>query len=174
MGLTFNSMARCVQALSLNILKPDQTLLQTKYFTSRLGQLPDKVKRQNTYLEALGTRRDVAIYFAKYQMNPHTCRNRGFTHIAVELLGDAFLNAFDTAIPVSADSDLVAPVLAIKRLFPDKRVIVACPPDRSSAHLTSVAHGYLKIGHGSVEKSQFPEEVTTGSSFVLRRPASWK
>jgi hypothetical protein len=48
-----------------------------------------------------------------------------------------------------------------------------CPPGRFSQHLCRSTHAFLKIGHGSIEKSQFPEEVRTPSGFILRRPASW-
>jgi uncharacterized LabA/DUF88 family protein len=173
-----------VQALSRSLLKSDQTLIYTKYFTARISQPADKVKRQNTYIEAIQTLPDVTVLFGNYMTTPRTCRNCGFVYnvaqekmtdvnIAVELLQDAFQDAFDTAILISADSDLIAPIAVIKKLFPDKRVVVACPPGRFSANLTKAAHAYLKIGHGSIEKSQFPEEVPTQSGFILRRPATW-
>jgi uncharacterized LabA/DUF88 family protein len=174
-----------VQALSRNLLQPGQSLAHTKYFTSRVTRPPDKAKRQSTYIDAVQTLADTSIYFGKYQTSPHTCRNCGYVHnansekmtdvnIAVELLQDAFQDAFDAAILISADSDLVAPIEAVKRLFPSKRVIVACPPGRFSQSLCKAAHAYLKIGHGSIEKSRFPEGVETPSGFVLLRPASWK
>jgi uncharacterized LabA/DUF88 family protein len=174
-----------VQALSQNLLKPDQTLARTKYFTSRVALPPDKAKRQSTYIDAISTLADTSIYFGKYQTNPHTCRNCGHVHnansekmtdvnIAAELLQDGFQDAYDVAILISADSDLIAPIEAVKKLFPKKRVIVACPPGRFSQSLCKSAHAYLKIGHGSIEKSQFPEEVRTPSGFTLRRPGSWK
>ena len=88
-----------VQALSRNLLKTDQQLVHTKYFTSRISSPPDKVKRQNTYIEAIQTLAETSIYFGKYQMNPHMCRKCGYVHdvpqekmtdvnIAVELLAD--------------------------------------------------------------------------------------
>lgn len=174
-----------VEALSRNLLNPDQTLARTKYFTSRVSLPPDKAKRQSTYIDAIYTLADTSIYFGKYQTNPQTCRNCGHVHnansekmtdvnIAVELLQDAFVDAFDAAVLISADSDLIAPIEAVKRLFPKKRVVVACPPGRFSQHLCRSAHAYLKIGHGSIEKSQFPEHVRTPSGFLLRRPASWR
>lgn len=173
-----------VQALSRNLLKADQTLAHTKYFTARVSQPPDKVKRQNTYLEALQTLPDVSLYFGHYLTTPRTCRNCGFTYdapqekmtdvnIAVELLQDAFVDAFDTAILISADSDLIAPIAAVRRLFPEKRIVVACPPGRFSVNLTRAAHAHLKIGQASIKKSQLPEEVTTAPGFILRRPTSW-
>jgi uncharacterized LabA/DUF88 family protein len=173
-----------VRALSLNLLKSDQSLVYTKYFTARISQPPDKVKRQNTYLEAIQTLPNTSILFGHYLSSPRSCRNCGFTYdmaqekmtdvnIAVELLQDAFLDAFDAAIVISADSDLIAPVSAVKRLFPEKRVVVACPPGRFSVNLTKAAHAYLQIGQGSIKKSQFPEVVRTLSGFPLRRPPSW-
>lgn len=173
-----------VQALSQNLLKPDQTLVRTKYFTARISQPPDKVRRQNTYLEAIQTLHDVSIQFGHYLTSPRSCRNCGSTfdlaqekmtdvNIAVAMLEDAFKDAFDTAMLISADSDLIAPLTAVRRLFPAKRVVVACPPGRYSAALCKAAHGFLKIGHGSIEKSQFPAEVRAATGFILRRPASW-
>src|SRR6266496_4464373 len=170
-----------VQALSRNLLKPDQTLVKTNYFTARISRPPDKVRRQNNYIEAIQTLPDVNIYFGHYLSSPRSCRNCGFTfdvaqekmtdvNIAVELLEDAFRDAFDTAVLVSADSDLIAPLAAVRRLFPKKRVIVACPPGRYSAALCKAANGSLKIGHGSTQQSQFPAEVQTATGFVLRRP----
>jgi uncharacterized LabA/DUF88 family protein len=173
-----------VQALSTNLLKSDQILAETKYFTARVSSPPDKLKRQAIYLEALQTLADLSIFYGRYQMNPFTCRNCNFVHqipnekmtdvnIAAELMQDAFQDRFDTALLISADGDLVGPVVAVQKLFPQKRIVVACPPGRFSVNLTRAAHAYLKIGHGSIEKSQFPEEVRTPSGFVLRRPVSW-
>lgn len=174
-----------VQALSRNLLKPHQTLVHTNYFTARISRPADEVKRQSTYIEAIQSLPAVSVSLGHYLTSPRTCHKCGFTfdlsqekmtdvNIAVRLLEDAFRDAFDTAPLISADSDLIAPLTAVKRLFPSKRIIVACPPGRYSAALCRAGHGFLKIGHGSIEKSQFPEEVRTASGFVLRRPALWK
>ena len=120
----------------------------------------------------------------KYQLNPFTCRTCGFVHqipnekmtdvnIAVELMADAFQDRFGTALLVSADSDLVGPVVAVQKLFPTKRVVVACPPGRSSASLCAVACAHIRIGRASVAKSQLPDTVVSRSGFPLQRPASW-
>ena len=53
-------------------------------------------------------------------------------NIAVELLGDAQDDVFDTAMVVSGDSDLYGPIEAVRRRYPHKRVVVAFPPDRVS------------------------------------------
>jgi uncharacterized LabA/DUF88 family protein len=174
-----------VQALASNLLKPDQALAYTKYFTARVGAPADKVKRQSTYLDALQTLGDFSILYGRYQLNPFTGRNCGHVHtipnekmtnvnIAVELMQDAFHDRFDTALLISADSDLVGPVVAVQKLFPQKRVIVACPPNRYSGNLCNAASGNFKIGRAAIAKSVFPETIITTSGFVLTRPQSWK
>jgi len=174
-----------VQALSANLCTSSQTLVQTKYFTSRVGAPAEKVKRQNTYLEALETLPDLSLFFGRYQMNPFTCRNCSFTqqipsekmtdvNIAVELMTDAFQDRFETALLISADSDLVGPVLAVHRLFPEKRVVVAFPPERFSANLRKVASAHLQIGRGVIAQSQLPETVISAGGFPLQRPGTWR
>ena len=174
-----------VHALAGNLLQPGQTLVHTKYFTARVGFPADKVKRQATYLDALHTVSDVSIFHGRYQLNSFTCRNCSFVHqipnekmtdvnIAVELMQDAFQDRFDTAILISADSDLVAPVAAVQKLFPEKRIVVACPPGRFSANPCNAASAHFQIGRAVIAKSLFPETVTTASGFVLTRPASWQ
>ena len=135
-----------IQELAHNLLLANQQLIFTKYFTTRVSDPPDKQRRQATFIEALETLSDFKIFYGHYQLNPRVCRRCGFpdnvpnekmtdVNIAVELLTDAFQDQFDTALLVSADSDLTAPVAAVKRLFPTKRVVAAFPPNRSSKHL---------------------------------------
>jgi uncharacterized LabA/DUF88 family protein len=174
-----------LQALARNLLKPGQDLVFTKYFTSRVSYPADKERRQSTFLEALETLSDFRIYYGHYQTNPQWCRKCGHkvwvpsekmtdVNIAVEMMSDAYQDLFDVALLLSADSDLSAPVLAIKNLFPDKRVVVAFPPQRHSAQLQRLAHGYLQIGRASIAKSVFPDKVQKADGFVLERPMEWK
>ncbi len=174
-----------LQAMAQNLLKPQQELVFTKYFTSRVSYPPDKERRQSTFIEALETLNDLRIYYGHYQSNPQRCRKCGHkvmipsekmtdVNIAVEMMSDAYQNLFDVALLVSADSDLTAPVLAIKNLFPEKRVIVAFPPQRHSAQLQRLAHGFLLIGRANLAKSIFPDKIQKADGFVLQRPPEWK
>ncbi len=52
-----------VQKLVHTLLRPDQDLAETKYFTSNITDNPDKKKRQRTYLEALMTLPALRIYY---------------------------------------------------------------------------------------------------------------
>lgn len=174
-----------VQEMARWMLKPDQTLVDTKYFTSIINQPANKHKRQATYLEALQTLTDFQIYYGHYLWSTVTCRNCGHayrTHhekmtdvnIAVELMSDAFQDSFDVALLISADSDLVGPVQAIQRFFNHKRIVVAFPPDRFSSALRKAANAHTFIGRNVLSKSVFPNEVIKPDGFVLQRPAKWR
>jgi len=51
------------QQLSQNLLRRDQRLVFTKYFTTRISLPLDKRKRQNDYIEALETLPDLKIFY---------------------------------------------------------------------------------------------------------------
>jgi hypothetical protein len=176
------------RALVMNLLKPGQRLVSTKYFTARITSSandPGKQRRQNAILEAIGTLPDTRIVYGHYLPKVQTCFRCGSTwnaheekmtdvNIAVEMLKDAFDDAFDTAFVLSADSDLTAPVEAVRSRFPAKRVVIACPPDRQSKRLESAATAYFRIGRKKIQDSQFPDEVVKSDDFVLRRPHPWR
>lgn len=95
-------------------------------------------------------------------------------NIAIQLLTDAFEDAFDVALVVSGDSDLTTPVRRIRARFPGKRVIIAFPPRRHSSELKRWATGYVSIGEDKLRSSQLPETLAKPDGFVLTRPANWR
>jgi uncharacterized LabA/DUF88 family protein len=185
-----------LQGMALSLIRNDQELVATKYFTARIsgGRPSDKPsyaakrngkrKRQATFLDALGTVPNLQIFYGQYLDDPVQCRKCGASwmdaeekmtdvNIATEMLVDAFASRYDVALLVSGDSDLVPPIKAIKSCFPHKRINIAFPPGRSSVELTQTAHGQCIIGKGTIKKNQFPNEVRTTSGFVLRKPTDW-
>jgi len=139
-----------IKLLVQNLLKPNQRLLATKYFTARIVSPPEKQRRQSTYIEALKTLSDFQVFPGKYQLNPRQCSHCGFqdevpnekmtdVNIAVEILKDAYQDNFDVALLISADSDLVPSLKAVKELFPNKLVVIASPPSHYSADLANSA-----------------------------------
>lgn len=174
-----------IQLLAENLVKPDQKLVATKYFTTIVNHPEGRHRRQAVFLEALQTLPKFEIFYGHFLATPVTCRNCGHTYethhekmtdvnIAVELMTDAFQDKFDTALLISADSDLVGPVRAMRRLFSKKKVIVAFPPARSSVALQRTARGFYFIGRDKLSKSVFPDEVTKPDGFTIRRPAEWR
>lgn len=176
-----------MRALSHSLLKPNQRLETVKYFTSRVSASPadpDQARRQNTYLEALSTLSDTSIFFGHYLAKPIRCHSCGAqwtkhdekmtdVNIATELLVDAFQDRFDTALLVSADSDLAGPIMKMRSLFPAKRVVVVFPPDRVSERLRREANHSFTLGRSNIAQSQLPDPVLKPDGFPLRRPSTW-
>lgn len=185
-----------IHRLAGNLLKAHQSLAASKYFTARIsGSRPDDPPeraadldasraRQVAYLDALGTIRGLNIYEGHFLRKDIRCRNCGSVwskpeekmtdvRIATELLRDAFTDAFDTALIVSGDSDLVPPLQAVKESFPTKRIVVAFPPKRNSAQLAKTAHGSFTIGKTKLARSQLPETVMLARGSTVRRPVRW-
>ena len=176
-----------LRRLAENLLNPGQELVAVRYFTS--GVLaepgdPDKPKRQRTYLEALATLQDLQVHYGYYITKKQRCPTCGATwqtyeekmtdvNIAVELLGDAQDDRFDTAIIISGDSDLAGPVRTVRERFSEKRLVIAFPPGRVSKHLRNVATAYFNIGRDVLRDSQLPGQVTKPDGYVLTRPSSW-
>lgn len=174
-----------LQKMVQNLLKPNQVLDCTKYFTARISGPPDKQKRQTTYIEALETLPNFQTFYGKYQNISRTCRRCDYleavpiekmtdVNIAVELLSDAFRDLYDAAYLISADSDLVPVIASMRSLFPQKRVIVAFPPGRYSRDLANKALFSLIIGRRTIAKSLFPPEIVKANGFILKRPELWK
>lgn len=185
-----------IQELASRLTKPGQQLIGTKYFTSRIsGALPSnppnvaqkknaKLRRQTTFLEALATIDGLEIFEGHFLEKDVTCRLCRATfrqpeekmtdvNIATELLTDAFLDRFDTAILISGDSDLVPPVSMVRKHFPAKKIIVAFPPKRFSNRLAQASTAHFKIFDKVLRDSQLPNTVTRPDGFVLARPTEW-
>lgn len=56
-------------------------------------------------------------------------------NISVRMMADSVLNATDTIVLVSADSDLVPPLEFIQKNYPEKRIKVYFPPSNFSCDL---------------------------------------
>ena len=176
-----------LRKLAENLLLPHQRLAAVRYFTARVypdSEDPENVIKQTTYLEALETLPDLTIAFGIFRPKEVKCYNCGNirrtyeekmtdVNISVALLDDAQDDRFDTAMIISADSDLVGPVQAVLERYPTKRVVVAFPPKRMSIDLRDIASGHSFIGQDKLRRSQLPDEVTRSDGFVLRRPQSW-
>lgn len=161
------------------------TLTATKYFTSRISAPEDKRQRQLAYLEALEVRGNIDIFYGNYREGEYFCTGCGRrnyvphekqtdVNIAVQMLSDAFQDKFDTAILVGGDSDLVPPIVEIKKLFQNKRVMACFPPKRVSKEIKNACNGFMHLGEADLKNNQLPERVTKVDGFVLRRPDSWR
>ena len=100
--------------------------------------------------------------------------------IAVDLVTDAWNDQFDVAIVVSADSDLIPAIEAVRAQFGSdrplsstKRVVVAFPPGRRSRQLKAVADAVFDINPIMIKNSQLPLVIPRENKPPLTRPDRW-
>ena len=177
-----------VSAFAENLLKvvgPDHSLSRIAYFTTRIGQPPERVRRQSTYLDAIRTIPSIDVIEGRYEETPIQCNQCGRTWqrseekttdiaIATEMLMDGMLNRCDSIILVSGDSDQCP---AIEALLTNRKIDVriAFPPKRKSKHLVSIVgkRNSFKIPEWVFAKSQLPEIVVGENDVPLGRPQTW-
>ena len=89
-------------------------------------------------------------------------------NLAITLFENALKNTFDKAVIISADSDLIPPIRAIKNLFPEKYVAVLPPYNNSALDLINNAHKKYKMKAKTLLDSQLPDIV-----LIFNRPHKW-
>ena len=175
-----------LRRLAERLLRPGQRLEMVRYFTARFqhrAEYPYRHISQDTYLKALATLPDLTIQYGHHMSKTRTCRNCKASwetfeekmtdvNIAIALLRDAMQDAFDIAIIISADSDLIGPIDAVLHSCPDKRIVVAFPPNRYSKDLGDHTTTF-RLGRGTIARSRFPAQVSDANGYPLHRPARW-
>jgi uncharacterized LabA/DUF88 family protein len=165
-------------SFSNKLLAPVQVMKRVRYFTSRGIDDPHGQKRQNTYIEALETLKDLDIQYGKFTSDDWGCSACGKiqpinhekqtdVNMAVAMISDAQDENFDDAILITADSDQVPTVSYITNAYPNKRIIVAFPPGRHSNDLQPVATKTFHIGRREIEESQGIAESAESMSPTL-------
>jgi len=167
-----------VKTLAQSLLKPDEELVDTVFFTTVATWSPEKEKRHRTYLRAVewSSARVILGEFHKKTVRCKKCNalftkyeeKRTDVNITVELLRQAHANTFDTAIIVSGDSDLMAAITLVRDQYPGKKLAVAIPPRRKAEQLKSVANFHIKIRRENIEHCLLPPVIDIqGSSKIV-------
>lgn len=168
-------------------LRPDNEVVKVHYFTAPVLNNAGAASRQGTYQSALkahsGSR--MQITQGRYQTKTYTCRNCGKSHrtyeeketdvsIAANLVADASRQLYDTALIISADSDLIPAIKAAKELQPELFAIAAFPPERNSDDLKRLLPASFHIGKAKIRQAQLPEHVVDPTSLRrYERPLKW-
>lgn len=130
-----------------SFLGQEQALEKVVYFTASPLN-PEKSSRQSAFLNAnkLLNGDKFEIIRGKYLEKQIQCPNCHYSiarpeekktdvNISVRMIADCVLNATDTIVLVSADSDLVPPIEFIQQHYPEKRIKVYFPPSNYSCDL---------------------------------------
>jgi len=169
--------------------QPDEELVHIKYFTAKVKQPLDKAQRQDLFLQALQTLSTLEIIYGRYSSYKKDCPHKIRCHscsyflydteekktdveISVNMVCDAFKNAYDVAYMISGDSDLSPAAREIKALFPEKKIIVCFPPNRKSKELVRLCDGKRKI-IDYLSGCEFPDIMQNRIGVTINKPSSW-
>lgn len=92
-------------------------------------------------------------------------------NLASHLLLDAFRDAFDVAIVISNDSDLLTPITMVRQEF-GKQVGILNPHPKPSRALLREASFIKQIRKGVLAVSQFPK-LLRDEQGSFHRPGKW-
>lgn len=175
------------------VLSADNQLLAVKYYTALIKPRTNdtgQTLRQQIYLRALRTLPEVSIKLGHYLShtvtmplaNPAPGQNpfvrvikteeKGTdVNLATHLLNDAYQDAYDVAVVVSNDSDLVEPISIVNAQL-GKTVGIINPQQRPSQALLKVAKFYKQLRAGALAVSQLPQQMQDANG-VFHKPNGW-
>lgn len=174
------------------MLGPKNTLVKLKYFTARVQPTagdPGVHVRQDAYLTALQAHCPlVELYFGHFlrhrismeHANPpppsvQVWKNEekgSDVNLALHVLNDSWLDAYDCAVVVSNDSDLAESLRLVKAQHNKVIGVVTpgAPTRKTSWQLKQHADFVKPIRTWMLETSQLPNPIP-GSA--IRKPANW-
>jgi uncharacterized LabA/DUF88 family protein len=167
-----------------SMLTDRQELAAIKYFTAPIIGGKNKKQRQSAYLDAIRTLPKVQVVLGRFEPDKKECAKCKYpnlhpqekktdVNIATDLICDAIADVYETAILVTADSDLVPAIQAVKKLKPHKRVVVAFPPNRYSKELEDSTHARIRIWEPMLRKSGLPETIKRDGLADIVRPEKY-
>ena len=175
--LNLSKFAKC-------FLSSNDTLVGVYYFTAYATWDMEKVGKHKTYTKALKYH-GVDIILGAFRYVDKKCgkckkayntfeEKRTDVNIAIKLFETAINDAWDNALIVSGDSDLIPAIEAVKRIFPSKKIGIVIPIGRKAEELKQVADFHRKVKLKHLETCQFDDEIDIGDGVILKRPDSWK
>jgi uncharacterized LabA/DUF88 family protein len=172
------------------LMLPRDTISQIKYFTALVNPRPidpDQLTRQQVYLRALQTIPNLEIIYGHFLtheiMMPLAPPKNGYVkvikteekgsdvNLALHLLSDGYKNAYDVAVIVSNDSDLLLPIQFAKKEL-GRKIGILNPQKHPSKVLIANADFVKNIRKGVLSKSLFPTSLTD-SQGAFTKPAAW-
>ena len=179
-------------ALLRKVLGPQNVLVKVKYFTARIQPSPNDPTvqdRQDAYLRALQAHCPlVELYYGHFLRHRISMEHASppppsvevwkneekgsDVNLALHVLNDAWLNAYDCAVIVSNDSDLAESLRLVKAQ--NHKVIglvtPGAPKRRTSRQLSQHADFVKTVRTWMLVSSQLPNPIP---GTTIHKPASW-
>ena len=171
-----------LRKLCQHYIKDGEEIEDIYYFTALATWNQSKVSKHKDYIKMLECKKIKIIYgkFKKVSRHCNFCNNEYNTHeekrtdvnIALKLFSDAIKDKYDTAILISADSDLIPPIQEVRDLFIDKRVGVVIPLGRQAKELKQTADFSQKIERQHLYSSLL-DEIAEVRGAKITAPNKW-
>lgn len=174
-----------------NFLPADQTLERVVYFTASPLD-PGAASRQGAFLNAnkFANPKTFEIVRGKYLKKEIICPSCGYSitrpeekktdvNISIRMLEDCMKELTDKVVLISADSDLIPPLAAIRRNFPNVGISVYFPPANNSGDVMHVMSAwrnkvvFLKNNYNRFKNAIMPDRIASSGS-VAHIPDEWK
>lgn len=183
-----------LKSLFAMLLRPENQIVCIKYFTARVSNTtsdPHKSNHQDAYLRALQYAiPEIRIYFGQFTTHVvqaklatpidgvryanvlRTSEKGSDVNLAVHLVNDAWLDAFDCAVVVSRDSDLAESMSLVKTFHSQKKLglITMGRSLKTSKELLRHADFVKAISSSTLSGAQFPEKIP-GTN--ISKPPDW-
>ena len=176
------------------LLLPNHSIQTIKYFTARVSARkddPGKPTRQQMFLRALRTIPDLEVIYGSFLshdvMMPlaeppakgsrfvkviRTEEKGSDVNIATHLIHDAYQEKFESAVLVTNDSDLQAPIKVVRRDL-GLEVGILNPHRHTPSRVLNREASFIKqIREGALQASQFPDKLSD-STGKFRKPKAW-
>lgn len=184
-----------LKATFATLLQPHHQITAIKYFTAPVSgrRDPQQPLRQQTYWRALrATTPELQVHQGSFLTHPVTwplekpqggqryatvlkTEEKGSdVNLAVHLVNDAWLDAFDCALIVSNDSDLAEAMRLVRQQNPHKKLGLVFPRrergGQPSYQLSKHAHFVLRLSERVLAACQMPAQI---AGTKLHKPAAW-
>ena len=175
------------------LLLPGHVITAIHYFSANVSARPgdpDQPIRQQTYFRALRTLPHLTIhlgYFKTHQVRMplvypppggpsmtfvwRTDEKGSDVNLATQMLVDGFAGAYECAVLVTNDSDLLGPIRAVRRKL-GRKVGLLNPQRRPARALQGEVDFYKKIREGVLRASQF-SSLLKDANGTFHKPTRW-
>ena len=160
-----------------------QKIITVKYYSAFARWNQDTYYKHEVYVNALRAK-NVECNMSSFKKKPRHCKNcnsHWFTHeeketdvkIGVDMVADAYNNLYDGAILISADTDFIPAIKAVRKA--NKSVMIALPPKRNkyATGLKTNANKIVNITKERISKCRLENQVLFNGR-IIKCPDDYK
>ncbi len=166
----------------------DNTLVNVKYFTADPINVQQRIRHKH-YFKLLKEINPTLLQIinGRYKEKTNYCRNCGATYksseekrtdvsISVTMLSDCINDLTDTLILISADTDLIPAIETIRKDFPNKKIKLYFPPNRTSTELFKLMKPHVIFLEKNKPKfmKAIMDNTVTINGIDYTKPTEWR